>query len=85
MTQHQGTIEWDGVVSLLYRVSVRITPRASHTGTHPHMKECCAHIVHWGVILTLTMHNNDTTPRHNGVGSMCGSHSIVPWCCVIIM
>jgi hypothetical protein len=21
----------------------------------------------WGVILTLTLHNNDTTPRHNGV------------------
>jgi hypothetical protein len=39
----------------------------------------------WGVILTLTLHNNDTTPRHNGVGSMCGPHFIVPWCCVIVV
>jgi hypothetical protein len=38
-----------------------------------------------GVILTLTLHNNDTTPRHNVVVSMCESHSIVPWCCVIVV
>jgi len=38
-----------------------------------------------GVIFTLTLHNNDTTPRYNGVESMCGLHSIVPWCCVIVV
>jgi hypothetical protein len=38
-----------------------------------------------GVILTLTLHNNDTTPRHNRVGFMYGPHSIVPWCCVIVV
>jgi len=31
----------------------------------------------------LILYNNDTTLRHNRVGSMCGLHSIVPWCCVV--
>jgi hypothetical protein len=30
------------------------------------------------MIKTLTLHNNDTTPRHNGVGPTHGPHSIVP-------
>jgi hypothetical protein len=29
------------------------------------------------MIKTLTLHNNDTTSRHNGVGPTHGSHSIV--------
>jgi len=49
------------------------------------------------MIKTLTLHNNDITPRHNGVGEMSvsiishgvgpthGPHSIVPWCCVIVV
>jgi hypothetical protein len=41
--------------------------------------------IKWGVILTLTLHNNDTTPRHNRLGSMCGFHFIVPWCCIIVV
>jgi hypothetical protein len=37
------------------------------------------------MIKTLTLHNNDTTPRYNGVELTHGPHSIVPWCCAIIM
>jgi hypothetical protein len=37
------------------------------------------------MIKTLTLHNSDTTPMHNGVRSTHEPHSIVPWCCVIVM
>jgi hypothetical protein len=33
----------------------------------------------WKMIKTLTMHNNDTTRRHIGMGPN------VPWCCTIIV
>jgi hypothetical protein len=36
------------------------------------------------VILTLTMHNNNTTPRHNGVGSMCGRVDPTPLCLSVV-
>jgi len=36
------------------------------------------------MIKTLTLHN-DTTPRHNEVEPTHGSHSIMPWCCVIVV
>jgi hypothetical protein len=35
------------------------------------------------MIKTLTLHNNDTTPRHNGVGPTHGPHSIVPLLCSV--
>jgi hypothetical protein len=37
------------------------------------------------MIKILTLYNNDTTPRHNGVGPTHGPHSIVPWCCTIVV
>jgi hypothetical protein len=43
---------------------------------------CCKfniflYIYIWWVILTLTLHNNDTTPRHNGVGPIVPFHIIL--------
>jgi hypothetical protein len=37
------------------------------------------------MIKTLSMHNKATTTRYNGVGSMCGLHSIVSCCCGLIV